>query len=505
MNRNFDPKTAYKNSVFVSFFICILTVVGFLQTSEQFLHWFLIPITLSGILIGIDAVNWLRGRLNIFDPVGILGLLGFHFFFLTPLLHVSWDIWLVYVTPPPDWRPWLGGMAILNLLGIWVYRIFRNPGLTGENQSEKTVWRIEQQRFLPILCFSLTLSAVLQILVYQRFGGLTGYINAATDVVGRGEAFAGTGLLFVLSESFPILAMMGFAAYARKNKSMRTQPVLVVVLIIFLVLQIFFGGLRGSRSNTVWALFWAAGIIHFWIRPISKKEISLGLVLLVLFMYMYGFFKAAGLEGVGTALEGQEARASLTEKTGRSWQGLILQDLGRSDIQAFLLYRLMRHDTDYEYAWGRTYVAAVSILIPAAIWPERPENKSKEGTDAQYGMGSYAPGIWVSSKIYGLAGETMLNFGPFVVPFAFVLLGVVVGRVRRWLFTWEATDTRLLLLPMLVNFSFAILVSDADNLVFFMMKRGTLPFLVLLMSCKRETISNRPRNLINNYSHKASN
>lgn len=490
MNRNLNSKDAYKDSAFISFFICVIIIVGFLQTSDRFLHWFVIPIALSGILIGIDAVNWVRGRLNIFDPVGILGLLGFHFFFLAPLLHVSWDIWLIYVTPPPDWRPWLGGMAILNFLGLWVYRISRNSGpRSAKKQLEKTVWRLNRH-FLPILCFALTLSAGLQMLVYQRFGGLTGYIAAATDVVGRGEAFAGTGLLFVLSESFPILAMMGFAAYAQKNKSMRTQPVLLVVLIIFLVIQIFFGGLRGSRSNTIWALLWAAGIIHFWIRPISKKEISLGLVFLVFFMYLYGFYKGAGLEGVGTALEGGSARASLTEKTGRSWQGLILQDLGRSDIQAFLFYRLIRHDSDYEYAWGRTYFAAVSILLPGAILPDKPPNKSKEGTEAQYGMGSYNSELWVASNVYGLAGETMLNFGPFVVPFAFILLGVVVGRVQHCLISWEPSDTRSLLLPMLVNFCFVILVSDADNDLFFIIKQGTLPFIVILMSSRREVMPN---------------
>jgi hypothetical protein len=108
----FRRQAIYKDSVFISFFLSLLILAEFLPRSEQFLHWFVIPVTLSGILIGIDAIDWWRGRFNIFDPVGILGLLGFHFFFLAPLLHVRWDSWLEpWYTPPADWRPFVGKSA----------------------------------------------------------------------------------------------------------------------------------------------------------------------------------------------------------------------------------------------------------------------------------------------------------------------------------------------------------------------------------------------------------
>lgn len=490
-------KTAYKDSAIISFFLSLLIVVGFIQTSDQFLHWFLFPVTLCGIIMGIDAVDWFRGRLGIFDPVGIIGLLGFHFFFLAPLCHVSWDYWMGGdAIPPPDWRPWIGWMAILNFFGLWIYRFSRNLAAHAtENPAKQRVWQLNRRRFMPILCFALMLSAVLQLLVYQKFGGISNYIEAATREANReGEGeFAGSGIIFLFSESFPILAMMGFAAYAQKNPKMRSWTVLVIVLLVFLVLQMLFGGLRGSRSNTIWALFWAAGIIHFWIRKITKKEIAIGLVFMVLFMYIYGFFKTGGLEGLSKALEGQEERASLEKKSGRSWQGLVLQDLGRSDIQAFLLYRLMQPNSDYKYALGRTYYAAFSMLIPSAFWPIKPPDKIKAGTEAQYGMGSYHPKLWASSKVYGLAGETMLNFGPTVIPFAFIFIGVVVGNVRRFLFTWQADDIRLILLPFLANYCFIILVGDLDNQIFFLAKNGGFPFIVLVLSSERFTI---------NYSHK---
>ncbi|MFB2933854.1 hypothetical protein ACE1B6_01110 [Aerosakkonemataceae cyanobacterium BLCC-F154] len=494
-------KTAYQDSVIISSFICLLIVLGFLQTSDRFLHWFLIPVTLCGILIGIDAVNWFRSRLNIFDPVGIFGLLGLHFFFLAPLLHVSWDMWLGRDTiPPPDWRPWVGGMAILNFLGLLVYRLSISPGIKPKKSSSvQTVWTINQQRFWPILWIAMILSACLQMLVYIKFGGISSYMQAATninDMAAREEKFQGMGIVFLFSESFPILGMMGFAVHVQKNKREISWSILIGVFIIFLVLQMLFGGLRGSRSNTIWALFWAAGIVHFWIRHITKKQIAIGLVFICFFMYLYGFFKHAGMEGVETAFKGQEDRVELEQKAGRSWESMLLQDLGRTDIQAFLLYRLMRFDSDYEYAWGRTYLAALSVFIPSRLWPfdEMPANKSKEGTNAQYGMGSYAEGLWVSSRVYGLAGETMLNFGPFLIPFSFIVIGLFVRQVKRWLLNWNESDSRVLLLPLLVNLCFIILVSDLDNNLFILLKQGGFPFVVIWLGSHKKLVQNKALN-----------
>lgn len=486
-------QVAYKHSFFISFFLTILIVAEFLPHSDQYWHWFVIPVTLSGILIGMDAVDWFRGRLEIFDPVGIIGLLGFHFFFLAPLLHIRWDAWIEpWYTPPPDWRPWLGYMAILNFMGLCIYRLSRSFGNTpAKHQSKrKIIWTVNQKRFLPFLTIALLLSATLQVLTYQKFGGVMSYINAATSTSLSTDPdsiqFQGMGVIFIVSESFPILAMMGFAVFAQKYKRLRTLPVLIGVLIVFLVLQMFFGGLRGSRSNTIWALFWGLGIIHFWLRSVTKKEITCGLVFLMFFMYIYGFYKGGGIEGVQKAL--QEDSSAAEEKSGRTWKGMLLGDLGRSDVQAFVLYRMMRANSDYQYAWGRTYFAATTIMIPGAILPNKPPNKSMEGTNVMSGMGSYnpqEPGKWVASKVYGLAGEVMLNFGPLPVPLAFIVLGLIVGRVKRCLVTWDSTDIRLLLLPMMVNFCFVVLVSDFDNDIFFLFKNAGFPILLICIIHKK--------------------
>jgi len=438
-------------NVFISSYICIWIVFGFVAASDQFLHWFVIPVLFCGILIGSDAVAWFRGRLNVFDPVAIFGLLGFHFFFLAPLLHVYWDYWMAYVIPPPDWRDWLGNMAFLNFLGLLAYRVSRNTILPHEQERSKTLWRLDRQRFLTIVSFALLITGGLQLGVYVRSGGVLGYIQAYTE---GATAFRGMGWIFMISESFPILALMALSVYAERKDFGKSWAILALVLFAFLVLKVLFGGLRGSRSNTVWGLFWAVGIVHFWIRPVSKKLIFVGCIFLVLFMFFYGFYKGAGLDAL-RAFESAEARAELTQETNRGLETAVLGDLGRSDVQAFLLYRLTTPGSDYEYAWGRTYLGAAAILIPRAIWPGRPVNKVKEGTEAQYGRGSYIPGIWQSSRVYAL----------------------------------EPADSRLILLPFLVNLCFVVLVSDSDNILFFFIKNGAVPLAVLALSSSKPVVA----------------
>jgi hypothetical protein len=439
-------------------------------------HWFLIPVLLCGALVGADAVRWLGGRLDVFDPVGIIGLLGLHFFFVAPLLHVHWDFWMRGVQPPDDWRDWLGAMAALNVVGLVCYRF--GLKLSGRRSGQGSVWTLDRRRLWPLLVGALLITGALQAYVYMSFGGLGGFIQAYTNRYEE-QAFEGMGWVFMLAESFPILALIGYAAFAQRRPWAKTWLVLLCVIAIFIVLKIFFGGLRGSRSNTVWGLFWAVGIIHFWIRAVPRRMILAGLPLLLIFMYGYGLYKGAGAD-VLRALEGRQERLELEARTSRGVQTALLADLGRSDVQAYLLYQLARSDSDYELGWGRTYVGALAILVPRWLLPDRPQTKVKEGTDLQHGVGTYSQGR-VSSRVYGLAGEAMLNFGALAVPVAFLLWGFVVGEVKRRLLLLHPLDVRWLLVPLVINLCFVTLVGDSDNIVFFLLKNAIVPFGVLFL------------------------
>ena len=87
------------HSGLLSGFCCALVVFAFavveeLRGGDQLWHWFVLPVFLCGWLVAEDALRWLSGEVDVLDPVGVLGLFGVHFFFLAPLLHVSWGYWM---------------------------------------------------------------------------------------------------------------------------------------------------------------------------------------------------------------------------------------------------------------------------------------------------------------------------------------------------------------------------------------------------------------------------
>ncbi|MBA2662344.1 MAG: hypothetical protein H0U74_08610 [Bradymonadaceae bacterium] len=472
-------------SLFLSLAICTLLVAGFwIGDAETYEHRFLLPVWICGVLIGIDGINWFRGRLDIFSPIGIIGLLGFHFFFIAPLLHLHWDFWMTNTIGPADWRDWMGQMAWLNVAGLLVYRFSRRIFAKPKPVTSQMMWKIHSRNFSMAVAYALVGTALLQLLIYVQFGGIMGYIMAYED---GGAAFEGKGWLFMLSEKFPVIALMGYAFYARSKDKSATWTTLLLLLVGYLILSLLFGGLRGSRSNTVWSLFWAVGIIHFWIRPLPKRIFYAGVMFLVMFMYVYGFFKGGGSEAFMSVIQGREDIELVEERTGRTMEGALLGDLGRTDIQAFVLWRM--EISNYEPAKGRTYLGTAAILIPRGVWPDRPPNKVKEGTEIRMGMGTYIEGVMQSSRVHGLAGEAMLNFGPSAVPFFFVILGFVVGRTQRLLKSLHPDDMRWLMVPFLINLCFMVLIADSDNILFFFIKNGAVPFVVILMGSRRYRMS----------------
>jgi hypothetical protein len=472
-------------NVVIASLIVLLVTGGFLFSSDRFYHWFLIPLIICGVLTGTDAVAWIRGRLDLYDLIGIIGLFGFYFFFLAPLLHVQLDFWPDHLNPPPDWRDWLGYMASLNVAGLVFYRLCRNIFKSNNDaHPRRSFWRIDPAIFRMVGSVSLAVAAASQIWVYARMGGIGGYMQA---VQSDPTALQGMGWIFMVSESVGVLAMFLLIVHFQ-NGNMSWSKAIGMLLLLF-VLQLVFAGLRGSRSQMIQYLFWLVGCIHFLVRPVPRKLIYAGSVFVLAFLYIYGFYKAGGAAGLSQAAQGSSEREQLGRTTGRTFAAVLLGDLGRSDIQAFELYRLEHDHGDFTYALGRTYLGGISILIPHFLLPQRPETKVRWGTDIQNGTGRYAPAIAQSSRVYGLAGEAMLNFGPLSVPVIYGVFGLLVGWVRNRISRLLPGDARFLLVPLVLYTCFAAIIGDSDNLIFGLVKDGFMPCLVVFAcSVKRSQL-----------------
>jgi hypothetical protein len=452
--------------------------------SERMEHWFVLPLIACGVLAGVDVVRFLRTKLDLFDPRTIIAFLAFYGFFVAPILNVVWDRFGAGydLVLRGDWRPWLGAMAILNGLGLSGYRLAQNWAFH-TRQSSATEWRVDHKRFYPVFAFALTLSILAVTAFLWLFGGISGEIEAFEI---DKAAYVGKGWLLTLAWPLAVLSflVLMFTLSRRRRRPRPSWLILVLFLCVAGAGHFVLVGWYGSRSATVWALFWMAGIVHYWSRRLSARIAVAGLIVLTVFMYFYGFYKERGR----ASLEVLRSPSTWMQPEGyqRDLKGLLLEDLARADTDAYILHNLIKDPGDYSYRWGLTYAGALAILIPRNIWPDRPNFTIDAGTEAQMGKATFL----TSYRVYGLSGEALLNFGPAGVVPAFAIFGGILGWYRRKLVSWDPSDARMLLAPLFSMWFIIALVGDSDNLVFAVITQGALVIAAVFFSSVRRRVAN---------------
>jgi hypothetical protein len=454
----------------------------FVATQNRDLHWSIIPLTLCGCLIGTDMIKWMSNRLDLYDATGLIALLGYHFFFIAPLLMMIWDYRMKFlIDQPQDYRDWLGAMAIINLAGLLLYKYAVRPlPACRESTLRLSRWQLVPRRFWVLWILFLALSCGAQVWIFIAFGGVRGYIASYNEWLSGHDMFQGWALLFSVAESFPVLLTMGFAVYWRKQQ---TEAWKIAATTLALVALIFCtSGLRGSRSNVIWSLFWIFGMIHLYVKRLPRILGPLALCLLYGFVSVYAAYKQHGGQLLDkVALNGDY---SFVSSSAEGPATVLVGDFSRCDIQAYLLYKLINLNS-FHYARGATYLGALTMLIPRSIWQDRPPTIAKWTTDAEYGEGAYQAHSLQSSRVYGIAGEAMLNFGPAGIVVAYLALGVLTARFQSLILRLSPADTRWLLAPFFVNLLFLLLLNDSDNAVFYLIKYGLMPVSLIMLSSNR--------------------
>lgn len=443
-------------------------------------HWMVVPTSCAGLLLGVDVVDWLRGRLDVLQPRAMVALFGLHLCFLAPLLHVAWDYWPRYIQPAADWRASLAVLGVVNVAGLALYRAVLALRTTSRSQTIE----VDDGRFVLLGTLAALVGVVSLVVVVIRFGGPVGYLRVIT---GGREALAGTGWLLLLAECWPML-VFAVVLVAGRRLFRRHLVVVLLLLVAFVLVQFVTGGLRGSRANTVWPTMMAVGLVHLVVVRIRRRVLLAGALVLVAFMYVYGFYKSAGTEVLGLANQTTSAEA-LSQQTGRGLSLLLLEDFGRAGTQSLVIDRLARSG---ELGWGTTYVGDLAKLVPEALVPHPVADKVVVGTDVLYGPNSYDAGLR-SSRIYGLVGEGMLNFGLAGGALAFVPFAFGVRYADRiWL--GAAAGDRLLpkmMAPALTALAVVVLGSDFDNVLWLLVKQ-VLPLAAVVVLARRSSIGSRP-------------
>jgi hypothetical protein len=456
--------------------------VFFFLTGAGFYHWFVLPAMACGVLAGADMVRWLRGFLDSFDPKGLIGIVIFYGFFIAPLLHVYWNFYTVDLTGDP--RYWLGVTAAINVLGLVFYKICQRWSYK-HTAPVLTRWRLIQARLLPILTVATLVGVSAEF--YYNFVVLRQIARVANPNLDL-QLTMGYGWLLMLGDPLLILFLTAFISWTVTPERNRNLLVTALVLSLALLSQLVWVGLRGSRSATVVGVFWCVGLIHHYWRRVRPVHLLLGLFCLVTFMYFYGFYKSGGWQAV-RALEAGMGVNRLERQTGRNLYSVLLGDLARADIQARIANGVTDGINNYQLRYGLTYLAALSKLIPQTLWLvvvgdlsfKDDWGKGKAFVDLDEGKGKFDPLYHPCSRVFGLSGEAMLNFGLPGVPLAWLVFGLWVGWLRRKSMTMATDDTRW---PLALFFAYvAVLatVSDLDLLVYAIFNCGFLIFVCIFL------------------------
>lgn len=463
-------------------------VLGFfLLVNEHMWHWFVVPTYLCGLLITPDAARWISGQYDKFDIKGIIGVYGWYFFFLSPLIFIHFAIGMPLVDPPPDWRPWVGYLSLLNIIALKLYLEGERIGYS--SSTNNTYWKISRERITPLFLLFGGVSLLAQAYFLIISGGIAGIIGRLNDFRDTGNyAYSGLGVFSILSGVIPSLLVIYLTLKWRKNP---TRPVSILIAVAVLagisMVRLFTSGLEGSRSSLVFMLMCYAGIIHHYWSPFKMRHIVLGVLIISMFMYLYGFYKDGGLDSLERVWQG-EAFAAVEEESGRDLSTLLIGDFSRVYVQSYQIYRLATVD-HYDLRWGNTYLWAIIMRTPSWIWPGRPYDDEKviAATELLLGPDVYRSGDrWRNSPwVHGLLGEAMLNVGVLASPLVFLLWGYIIGWFRRATFAWRHDDSRHLLAPFIIILLWISLFSDMDNIFSWAISNFFIVFLLVTLISQR--------------------
>ena len=434
----------------------------------------------TACLLTADIIKVSRGELDPLSVRSLVATVALLSLVAVPVVQLTTnDFRLTYgVLSASDFLTGYGYFGTLVLIGVSL--MYSAAAFMERRPSMPPVrtWVVTAGGNWTPLALLIGLAAASAVAVQLIVGGPSGFVSSVTDRTG----FAGLGPLFVFAESTPLLLTI-WVVLRHRSRLLRAKPVTLVLLVALLAAAtlVFFGGLKGSRSTTVFMLLACIGVYAFWVRPLQPKVLAWCGLVAIAFMLVYGQYKSLGSEAVRKFSAG--GVQAVTEASGRDLNKVLLGDLGRSDVQAILAIRHLRGDLDL--AQGRTYIGGAAIVVaPRFLFPDRPAGKEFWGTDALQGEGSYERGAR-STRIYGLAGESFLNFGPIGPPVAFVVLGLWIGWLSRWSKRLGRDDVRRILVPLLSLITALAIVSDLDNLVWQSLKFLVLPGIALLLASRR--------------------
>lgn len=435
------------------------------------IDWYLIPLFLCGVMsLQMIIKSALSGESyqNVYLIVWIVFLINSY---IAPLIHFSHDFWVNYLPfCPTDWNDYALLTSSFYLVGMLIfYAILTPPTIVSPCKNE---WN-EKSSAPYIIIFLFIISLLAQLYIYAKMGGIAGYIANYTE---GGEGFTGMGKFFIFSELGPSLFLI-YLVVRNRGRAVSGKQVFFF-LVILLLMALFFGGLRGSRSNTLFTLIQGILTIHIMLYRFNLKHVVLFVTFFFLFMYVGRLYKDQG-EKIVDLKNAIETRQSLTHGGLSQEETVIVGDLSRYGINTYEICRLI-DNSNYDLKWGQTYLWGTLTFIPLGshiINSLDIKSRSESAQELMYGRNSFR----TNSRIFGLLGEWLLNFGIYTFFIPYILMGLIIKQIRMITLkiAQSPNDIRMLMIPVFMVFIPTLILSDSSNVIFFCMKRVLLFYIIL--------------------------
>lgn len=492
----------YKNYVnlfyFVGLYITIAIDFLFVIFFPNTLHWFLIPLSICGLLLFPDVIKWANGIYDTFDPRALISLLGIYFFFLSPIIAIALN--LEFLEPPPsvspaDWLPWYGFMGILNVIGILSYKFGLN--IIMRRKDRKYLYVFDYAKFKVLGSFFIIVGLICWVFYLKKFGGFFGIISTMVETLNKYlvmEAVAGTALYQQFFSSIPLLFNAVIIYKIWKSQKTISFLHMLAVLFFMLVVTIIFDPTLffGRRSSLLMPLSIVLITMHLTVKKIRKRHFLLFILLFVLLLYIGSFYKEFG----------PETFSILANSSGKNWSyymasskrgalTLFFTTFTRAPLQAGMLYRFIDFPGQYDFQCGKIYFDAIANLIPRQFWHSKPLFPliTIAGTDLFFGKGGFsADEFRIIPATWGIAGEAMLNFHIWGVPLAYFIFGLIIGRVSKMMSCIPPMDSRRLILPTLVPYLVLLLAADVNTIIMHFFQTGVILFIIIVLFSSRKKI-----------------
>ncbi|MCF8708913.1 hypothetical protein [Rhizorhapis sp. SPR117] len=365
-------------------------------------------------------------------------------------------------------------MNILNAVGLLVAAIAARQAKPFMQLKTRDWPSLGHIQFLLAVALMISLS----LGVYNNF--------IASNLRESSDSMINSGIaLYAVIESAPIL--LAWLIVVSVWKRGRYPSILTALLLaaLFILITVGMNFSRGSRVTVLLIIVLGFQLFHQYVFRLSKLSLFALLIGSAIVFNLMTVYKHLGIQGVSSYLAGEGVPAYLDENYTNPIR-IVIGDIGRSDIQASILDAQM--EDRIPLAYGRTYVKALTLPLPDFIDPI-PDKWSKVfvGSYAQLNIDPTSailynnPSGRGSSRIYGMVGESILNFGIFGAVLSFVIFGLL----SRWAILysihpkgWESA----LIAPTISALPLFMLFYDLDNIVFRLTMLLGIPGALLLLN-----------------------